>query len=226
MQRPRFARIAARAVLALAGLTYAANVALAGPLGPEELAKVCAQAEDTAHCGRLVEEVQLKRLPSLATRDGATLRVSLFPSGTQRFVDTEALNGGRSYSLWDFFSEINAVVLYTTDGDNAAFTLLQRTSGRQVELPSDPKLSPDRARLVTADFCTSRCTNELAVWRVSRDGIRKESAWKPQEAWQDATASWVDAETLVIEYTATGTSAPAKLQRKLADPSWTRVSAP
>ena len=83
--------------------------------------------------------MQLKRLPNLATRDGATLRVSLFPSGTQPFVDTEALNGGRSYSLWDFVSEINAVVLYTTDGDDATFTLLQRTNGRHFELPSDPK---------------------------------------------------------------------------------------
>jgi hypothetical protein len=226
MLRPSFARIAARGALALAGLAVAATVALAVPLSPEELAKVCAQAEDTAHCGRLVEQVQLKRLPNLATRDGATLRVSLFPSGTQPFVDTEALNGGRSYSLWDFVSEINAVVLYTTDGDDATFTLLQRTNGRQFELPSDPKVSPDRARLVTADFCATRCTNELAVWRVTREGIRKESAWKPKEAWQDAAASWADADTLVIEYTAKGATSPAKLQRKLADPSWTRVSAP
>lgn len=216
----------ARGALALAGLACAASTAIGVPLGAEELAKVCAQAEDTAHCGRLVEEVQLKRLPNLATRDGATLKVSLFPSGTQAFTDTEALNGGRSYSLWDFFSEINAVVLYTTEGDDAAFTLLQRANGRKVELPSDPKLSPDRARLVTADFCATRCSNELAVWRVTRDGIRKESTWQPRESWQDATASWVDTDTLVIEYTATGATAPAKLSRRLADPGWTRVSAP
>jgi hypothetical protein len=136
MQRPAFARIAARGALAFAGLTCAVTVALAVPLSPEELAKVCAQAEDTAHCGRLVEAVQLKRLPNLATRDGATLRVSLFPSGTQPFIDTEALNGGRSYSLWDFISEINVVVLYTTDCDEATFTLLQRTNGRHVDPPT------------------------------------------------------------------------------------------
>jgi hypothetical protein len=226
MQRPPFARFAARGALVLADLTCAASIALAVPLSAEELAKVCAQAEDTAHCGRLVEEVQLKRLPNLASRDGTTLKVSLFPSGTQAFTDTEALNGGRSYSLWDFFSEINAVVLYTTEGDDATFTLLQRANGRKIELPSDPKLSPDRARLVTADFCAARCSNELAVWQVTRDGVRKESVWKPREIWQDAAANWASAETLVIEYTATGATASAKLERKLTDPGWTRLSAP
>ena len=204
----------------------ASTAPLAVPLGAEELAKVCAPAEGTAHCGRLVEEVQLKRLPSLAIRDGATLKVSLFPSGSQSFTDTEALNGGRTYNLWDFISEINTVVLYTTDGDDAAFTLVQRATGRRVDLPSDPKLSPDRTRLVTADFCASRCTNELAVWRVTRDGIRKESTWKPTQAWQDATAHWLDADILTIEYTATGAPAPAKLQRRLADPGWVRVTTP
>ena len=64
-------------------------------------------------------------------------------------------------------SEINAVVLYVTDGDDASFTLLQRTTGRKIDLPADPKLSPDRPRLVTADFCERRCTNELALWRVT-----------------------------------------------------------
>lgn len=200
--------------------------ALAIPLSPEELAQVCAPAEGPAHCGRLVEEVQVKRLPNLATREGNTLKVTLFPSGSQVFTDTEAPNGGRSYNLWDYFPEINVVVLYTTEGDDAGFVLLQRASGRKVELPADPKLSPDRARLVTADFCGARCTNELAVWRVTREGIRKESAWKPAEAWRDATAGWVDSETVTIEYTAASAAAPAKLTRKLSDPGWTRAPTP
>jgi hypothetical protein len=60
---------------------------------------------------------------------------------------------------------------------------------------------------------------------VTREGIRKESAWKPKEAWQDAAASWADADTLVIEYTAKGATAPAKLQRKLTDQLDARVGA-
>jgi len=218
----------ARAALAvsLAAAVLGASAAAATPLATEELATVCAQTEGSAHCARKVEAVQLKRLPSLATRDGATLTVSLYPSGTATFADTEALNGGRSYSLWDFINELNAVILFTTDGPNVTFTLLQRTNGRKVELPADPKVSPDRARLATADFCASACSNELVIWRVTRDGVRKEYSWKPKEAWADAGVSWKDADTVVVEYTRQGASTEATLERKLTDPGWLRYTAP
>lgn len=215
---------AARAALVLAALLGA--VAQAVPLQSEELAQVCAQAEDSAHCGRLVEATQLKRLPNLAVRDGPALRVSLYPSGAVTFADTEALNGGRSYSLWDYLSEINAVVLYTTDGDEVSFTLLQRATGYKAELPSEPRLSPDRARLVTADFCERRCVNELAVWRVTRDGIRKEYSWKPRETWTDSTASWKDPDTVVVQYSLAGAAGSNRLERRLTEPGWLRHSAP
>lgn len=206
-----------------AGLLAAA--ATAAPVTPEELATLCASAEDQSHCGRLVEAEQMKRLPHLARRDGLDLRVTLFPSGATTFTDVETPTGGRSHSLWDFISEINAVVLYSVAGDNVSFTLLQRTNGRQVELPAEPKVAPDRQRLATADFCATRCVNELAVWRISRDGVVKESAWRPTEAWTDAVATWKDAETLRIEYTAAGATAPKVLERRLTDPAWSRVPA-
>jgi len=219
-----FLRNAARGALAIAALACAAAHAV--PLTPDELAKICAQAEDSPHCGRLVEEVQLKRLPSLATRDGTTLKVSLFPSGTATFTDTEALNGGRSYSLWDFISEINTAVLYSTDGDDVSFTVLQRATGRKTELPADPKLSPDKARIVTADFCEQRCVNELAIWRVTRDGIRKESTWKPRETWTDVVATWKSPGAVAIEYTTAAASGRLQMERKLDDASWVRATAP
>ena len=218
----RNARVAALVVHVVAGV--AATAAQAVPVTPDELVKVCAQAEGSADCGRLVEAAQLARLPNLATRDGPTLKVSLFPAGIATFADAEAQNGGRSYSLWDYMSEINAVVLYTTDGDGANFTLLQRATGRKTELPSDPKLSPDRARLVTADFCETRCVNELAVWRVTKDGVQKEWTWKPKETWIDAAASWKNDDTVAIDYTVAGTTTKAHVERRLADASWTRAA--
>jgi hypothetical protein len=203
-----------------------ARSAGAVPLESEEIGKVCAQAEGSAHCGRMIERVQLGRLPNLATRDGTTLKVQLYPAGVATFADTEALNGGRSYSLWDYVDALNAVLLYTTDGDTVTFTLLQRTNGRKVELPTEPRVSPDRQRLVTADFCAKQCVNELAVWRVTREGIYKESVWKPAEAWEDAGARWKDPDTLVVEYTLAGSGRPGTLERKLADPSWKRAPPP
>jgi len=226
---PRETRSVPRGALVTAMVALAAvlpsSFAVAVPPTPEELAKVCAQADDPAHCGRLVEEVQLPRLPNLAVRDKLELRVSLYPSGITTFTDVENLHGGRSYSLWDFMSEINAVVLYVTDGDDASFTILQRTNGRKTDLPSDPKLSPDRQRLVTADFCERRCVNELAVWRVTRDGVHKEFLWRPAAVWTDATATWKDAQTIQIDYTAAGAGKPATLMRKLADADWGRATA-
>ena len=223
----RSARGLARLCCALATAPLAAlSPVLAAPLTTSEIATLCAQAEGAAHCGQLIEEVQLKRLPNLATREGAVLKVTLFPSGMAFFTDTEALNGGRSYSLWDYIDQINAVLIYTSEGDAVTFTLLQRASGRKIELPAEPKLSPDRQRLVTADFCPTRCVNELAVWRVVRDGVRKESAWKPAESWVDAAATWTDAETLGIEYTSAGASKSALMTRRLADPGWLRAPSP
>ena len=213
-----------RGVLAVVAL--AAMPAYAASLSPEELARICANAEDTSHCARLVEEVQLKRLPNLAVRDGATLRVSLYPAGIATLADTEALNGGRSYSLWDYISELNAVVLYTTDGDEAFFTVLQRATARKTELPAEPRVSPDRAYIVTADFCEKRCVNELAVWRVTRDGIRKAWTWKPREAWSDAVASWKNADTVTVDYSVAGREARSVIERRLDDPSWVRAPTP
>ncbi len=218
------APFAARILFAVSALLLPGAGAV--PLTPEDISRVCAQAEGTAHCGRMVEELQLKRLPNLAVRDGVTLRVSLFPSGLATFTDTEALNGGRTFSLWDFLNELNAVVLYATDGSDASFVLLQRATGRRTALPAEPRVSPDRARIATADFCAANCVNELAVWRVTRDGVYREFSWKPVEPWDDAGATWKDADTLVVEYTPRGATAPATLERRLGDRGWLRHAAP
>lgn len=223
MPARRFAALPARAAIAAGWLVAVA--AFAVPLESEDIAKACAQADGPAHCGRLIEEIQLKRLPNLAVRDGPALRVSLYPSGTATYTDSDAPNGGRTYSLWDFMSEINAVVLYTTDGDDAGFSVLLRASGAKAELPAEPRLSPDRAWFVTADFCEKRCINELAVWRVGRDGVRKAYSWAPKERWVDAAATWKGDGTIVVQYTPAGATTPAKLERKLNDPTWLRHGA-
>lgn len=204
-----------------AAACFASSIALGAPLSNTELAEVCAQAEDAAHCGRLVEAVQLKRLPNLARREGNVLSVSLYPSGSANFIDSDDPVSGRSYSLWDYLDGINAVVLYTTAGDATTFTLLQRATNRRIELPTEPELAPDRRRLVTADICESRCSNEIAVWRVGREGIRKELAWSPGPAWSDAVAKWKDAATLSFEYAGPGGTGTA--DRRLDDPSWKRA---
>ena len=199
----------------------AASLALAAPLSNTELTEICAQADDPVHCGRLVEAVQLKRLPNLARRDGGVLTVSLYPAGSAVFTDSADPVGGRSYSLWDYLDGINAVLVYTTAGDTTTFTLLQRTTNRRVELPTEPQLAPDRAHLVTADVCEAQCSNEIAVWRVTRESVHKELTWSPGAAWTDAAAKWKDAATLSFEYV--GAEGQGIAEKKLDDPAWKRV---
>ena len=207
-----------------AALACAALLALAFPAGAApsavQVAELCASAEDQSHCGRLIEEAQMKRLPGMVERAGDELRVSLFPTGTVTFRDSVAVTGAKTYALWDYLDRINAVVLFTTDGDQSSFVLLQRASGKQFRLPSEPTLAPDRAHLVTADFCAAGCDGELAVWRVTRDDVRRISTWKPPVTWTDATATWKDADTLRIEYTVAAEDKPRVLERRLDAPGW------
>jgi hypothetical protein len=209
---------------ALAALSWISLAASAMPLTQQEIVNLCGNAEDAAHCGQLIEEVQLKRLPNLARRDGDTLLVSLYPSGTAAFKDSDDPVNGRSYSLWDFLDPINAVVLYSTAGESTSFIVLRRTTNRRFDLPAEPQLSPDRQHIVTADVCPTRCINEIAVWRVAPESLRKELAWTPGQRWSDAAATWKDESTLAVEYTPAGADKGAVVERKLSDPVWKRVA--
>ncbi len=213
-----------RALAAPAGLACVALLAFGTPscAAPTavQVAELCASAEDQSHCGRLIEEAQMKRLPGMVERAGDELRVTLFPTGVVTFRDSVAVTGAKTYALWDYLDRINAVVLFTTDGDQSGFVLLQRTNGRQYRLPSEPTLAPDRQHLVTADFCGSGCDGELAIWRVTRDDVRRISTWKPPVTWTDASATWKDADTLRIEYTVAAEDKPRVLERRLDAPGW------
>jgi hypothetical protein len=195
-------------------------VAHAAPLTPADIATLCANAEDQAHCGRLIEERQIKGLPGLAVRDGDDLRVSLYPSGTAVFRDVVRVTGAQTYALWDALSPINGVVLFTTDGDRSGFLLLTRHNGRQYRLPAEPVLSPDRQYLVTADFCADGCDNEVALWRVTRDDVRKERVLRPGVAWTDVTAEWRTPDRLVIEHRRPADDTPIRMEVALADARW------
>jgi len=194
----------------------------AAPPTPERVLELCAQVEGPSHCGRSVEAEQLKTLPNLAVRDGDTLRISLFPSGSRDFVDTITSQNERTYALWDYWSPVNAVVLFITSGDELRYAVLQRATSALSVMPAEPVLAPDRQRVAVADFCSKRCDNEITVWRVTREGLRKEASLKPAAPWSDVTVGWKDAETLTIQYTPAGEEKPRMQERGLADKEWKR----
>lgn len=214
-----------KAGLAVAVIAAAASgFAPAAPLSGDEITRLCMEAEGPAHCARKIEAEQMKRLPGVASRDGDVLKVALYPKGTATFADVDTISGGTAFALWDYLSELNATVLWVMRDDDAGFLIVQRATNRQTPLPAEPVVSPDRKRIVTADFCTTRCENLLTVWTVTRDGIARDVQWAPKERWSDAGVRWKGPETLVVEYTPEGADTPRTLERKLADPGWTRVS--
>ncbi|MCC7327934.1 MAG: hypothetical protein IT521_14155 [Burkholderiales bacterium] len=203
-------------------LVVAATLAQSAAPTPERVLELCVGVEGPAHCGRRIEAEQLKSLPNLAVRDGDTLKVSLYPSGTREFVDTHPIGNERGYALWDYWSPVNAVVLLVTSGEATSFALLQRATGNLTTLPAEPVLAPDRQRLVVADFCSRQCANELSVWRIARDGVRRELWFKPPAAWSDVTATWKNGDTLTLSYTLPGEEARRSVERKLSAADWQR----
>ena len=215
--------MAIRPQIALGACVFAfAGAAGAVPPTQERVLELCASVDGPAHCGRRVEAEQLKSLPNLAVREGDTLRVSLYPSGTRAFVDTAAGSSEKSYALWDYWSPVNAIVLLVTSGDEVGYAVLQRATGQLTALPAEPVLAPDRQHAAVADFCPERCTNEITVWRITREGLRKDASLKPAAPWSDVTVGWKSGETLTIQFTPAGSDKPQTTERRLTDREWQR----
>lgn len=223
MTPPSSLRGAARWVVAVA-LAACGSIAGAAAPTPERVIELCARADGPAHCGRLVEAEQLKGLPNLATREGDTLKITLFPSGTREFADVNTFGSARSYAVWDYWSPVNAAVLFLTEGERIGYAVLQRATNTVTALPGEPVLAPNRQHLAVADFCEKGCDNEITVWRITRDAVRKVLAWKPAAAWSDVTVKWNDAgDALAIEYTLASEDKPRTQDRKLEAPDWRRL---
>jgi hypothetical protein len=103
-----------------------------------DIAELCVNADSAAHCGRLIETVQLKRLPGLARREGNALVVSLYPVGTTTFTDVDDPVNSRSYSLWDSLDSINAILLYTTQRGHELYGVA--ADDNRNDLPAEPRL--------------------------------------------------------------------------------------
>ncbi|HXR57002.1 MAG TPA: hypothetical protein VN858_09375 [Casimicrobiaceae bacterium] len=197
----------------------------ATPIPREQLVSLCADAEDQAQCGRLVEKRQLRAVARFVERDGDELRVQLSPFGLSVFHDSVNPTGATTYAVWDYLQNLDTLVLFTTRGERTGFLLVERRGGEETRVPSEPIVAPDERHFVTADFCERTCDNEVALWRVARDGIHKEATWTPPAAWSDVSATWHGANAIALEYTAGDESQRQTVERHLDDRSWKKVRA-
>ena len=108
------------------------------------------------------------------------MTVALYPNGSTTFTDVDDADNARSFSLWDSLDPINAVAALHND---------QRCDQFHAAAAADqsPLQPAGRAGAVarTGSVWSPRtsvprhCTNEIAVWRISNDGLRKELSWSP-----------------------------------------------
>jgi hypothetical protein len=217
-------RLRGPAILVLAALVLS-TLAHAAPIARADLVTLCHDAEDQAQCGRLVEARQLKSLSRIAERNGDELRVLLAPYGLSVFRDTVNVRGARTYAVWDYLEKLDTLVLFTTVGERSGFLLVQRRTGDEYRVPSEPMMAPDDRHFATADVCAQQCDNEVAVWRIAVDGVRKEAAWTPPATWSDVSITWRGADAIVLEYSLADEPRPRTIERRLDDPSWKKVAA-
>ena len=220
----RAVRFCVRAACALAMLLVPA-FAIAAAISRADLVSLCADAEDQAQCGRLVEARQLRTVARFVERNGDELRVQLSPFGLSVFHDTVNATGATTYAVWDYLENLDTLVLFTTRGERTGFLLVQRRGGEEYRVPSEPVIAPDERHFATADFCERECDNGVAVWRIGRDGIRKDATWTPPAAWTDVSVAWRGANAIALEYTLANESQPRTVERRLDDPSWKKVRA-
>ena len=210
----------------MALVTLASSLCLhASPIARADLVALCADAEGPAQCGRLVEGRQLRKFGKLAERDGDELRLTLDAYGLSKFHDIVNLKGTRTYALWDYLEPVDTFVLFTTIDDRTGFLLVQRHGGDEYRLPSEPIMAPDNRHFVTADFCAQGCENEVALWRIAVNGVRKEATSKPEAAWSDVNVTWRGPNEIAFDYSTAGDSAPRTMTRRLDDPTWKKVRA-
>ena len=214
----------ARVALAIAASAIVPS-ATAVPLSRAEITALCANAEDQAHCGRLIEARQMKAVERFVERNGDELRIQLASFGLTVFRDTINVSGAESYAVWDYYDDLETVVLFATEGERTQFWLVQRRGGEEFRIPSEPVLSPDHRRFVTADFCAQGCENRIVVWTIRDDGVRRELAWTPPAPWTDASAGWRSADTIKLDYSLAGEPGSHVAERRLSDPSWTKAPA-
>jgi hypothetical protein len=198
-------------------------LAHATPLSRAQLVALCADAEDQAQCGRLVEARQLRSVSRFVERDGDELRVQLSPFGLSVFHDSVNPTGATTYAVWDYLDNLDTLVLFTTRGERTGFLLVQRRGGEETRVPSEPVVSPDERHFVTADFCERACDDEVVLWRIAPNGIFKVATWRPPSAWSDVSVTWHGADAIALEYTLANESQPQTLERRLDDRSWQKT---
>jgi hypothetical protein len=220
-----FHAIALRRVLGWA-LACLCTGALAAPPTNQEIVELCTRAEDPPHCGKLIERRQLLSHGSIAQRDGPTLTLNLRGKGQPvRFRDVDDAVAPRDYSLWDVIDAIDCAVVWLQEGESSRYLLVNLGTGVVYDMPGEPLPSPDAHYVASADFCPRGCANELALWEVKGQHLRKALVYGTSAGWTDAGVRWTGERALALEIEIRPDPRRVEhrsLELSLDDPAWRR----
>jgi hypothetical protein len=174
---------------------------------PSQLAilRACGDADTAAQCEKVIEADQIRQNPSIATRDGGSLRlrskngprVELRDIGTP---GTDERPGFRFFAFWDYWLQPNAAVVSVSAQAGDHYLIVDLNRGSQTKVSAEPLLAPDSSRFVVADLCDTQCGNAIELWRVERDKFVRERIFRPPEKWFDAEVKWIDLTSIEVEY--------------------------
>lgn len=203
---------------ALAMLALLSAVAAAAPPSNQAILKACDDADNAAHCERLLETEQIRQFPAVAARAGRVLRLNT-RAGTppvelrdEGDPDDETGKAYRAHAFWDYWVPRKTAVVSVTTHAGEYYLVIDLDRGTQIRVAAEPLLAPDGRRFVVADLCDKQCANLIQVWRFEGERVVRERSFKPPAKWYEADVAWRDATTLAIEYSV---AAP---RRRLADP--------
>jgi hypothetical protein len=167
----------------IVGLTSGATAQLAAPEVKIGERVVCSSLTEASKFASEVEKICLPRLNGIATREGDVLRIALRSGATKAFKDApiscwepKSQTACIYYTLTGHYPENDAIVVERWLGGPAHFRLgaymMERATGRVIDLPNVPHHSPDGSRFISMSACADHCANRIDVWTV-QDGLAK-----------------------------------------------------
>lgn len=181
-----FMKIAASAAAVLAAVAgFAAGAAAQAPTPEVKLAEkiVCPSINESNLSQPEIEAECLPRLGGAVVRDGEVLRVALRNGTTKAFKDgltscqqSKDPNACYYYVLRGYYPQNDAVVVERWLDGPTSFLLgaymVERGTGRVLDIPREPYYSPDGSRFVSIFVCFDHCANRIDIWSI-QDGAAK-----------------------------------------------------
>lgn len=179
---------AARPVMAclIAMIVGSAGGSAAQPAAPEagtEEKGACPPVNADRLFAGVIEKACLPLLEGVAIRADDVLRILLRNGTTKAFKDSPSScreargpNTCFFHALSGYYPENDAVVVERRLDGPTQFLLgaymVERATGRVIDLPTAPRFAPDRSRFVSMSVCADHCANRVDIWSI-QDGVAK-----------------------------------------------------